>query len=301
MRKIFRQLAVLLVSSLALTSLAEADGPAQIGEPQRGAEVVKKYPPYPNIWSAKGIIWAFCAASDGDFYTMSPPSIRRGKSAETWEITSFFGRSTIELPSEQSEHIWRSREPLPGIGMLKCFGVPDHTTNRKYEHPPSLTLPNGVTIRVACLGGAQFGRSCEFPYFGSGIQATDQAGHIIAHKTLLYMPKKPKQRYLPSPRISEDGGQITERVIYLDPQLVALDDGTFLVKTDQGVVRFDGHISASIPHNWHDLAIVDTKALDDVYDQLFGFKGSPSTVADFQALQDVTAKFLHKLEEGMQP
>jgi len=301
MRNIAMQRLLLFMLSVVLASIGHTDGLAQTRAVPEGPAVVKKYPPYPDIWGVEGVVPSFCEAEDGEFYTMSSPSARPGESLDTWKAIAFFGKSTREIPSQIADSAWRSEDPLPHVGMLRCFGMFNHKDNRKYEHPSSLELPDGVTIRTACIGSDRFGRSCGYPYFGNGFDARDRNGRIVAQKTLVHIPRYPQHRYLPAPQISEDGGEIVERAIYLEPDLVPLMDGTFLVKTRRGVFRFDSQLHTRFQFKRQEVFLVETKLLDAVYERLFGPNGGPATVSDFQALQDAVVDLLSKLQKETKP
>jgi hypothetical protein len=264
--------------------------PVQADEASKEAAVVKKYPPYPDVWRSKDI-GKLCKGDNGDFFLVSDPFEKKGTGGSYRRITAVFGQSAVEVSRKEADGVWLDRKPLAGVGTLSCYGINDY--------PPSLVLRNGFTVRRACLHSRDL---CGYPYYPFGLEIRGMEQRVVARGVLLGLLKIPLKRSLPYPQVAEDmAGEIAERVQALQPRLVPLEDETFLVHTMGGTVfRFDKQLRTRFPINEDRLFMIEPSLIEEIYRQT-GQSVEPGSLAWHQAVQDAVAELLEKLRKEKRP
>ena len=225
MRKINKLLFVLLTLSLTLVPLVQADGPAHLAEAKKGAGVVKKYPPYPDVW---------------DWVTPYPTRMSYRFQAEvqpdgdvqlSYELKSKSPKPTEDvLPrGEEYSFLFFSKRSVP---PPKDFPAP----HKKWR----VILPNGKIIMSS--GADRGGGNC-FRLFERDFTARDHEENELARKTLLFVLDRP-ETFVPNGMCEGepyDRPAFSYRMTTMLADLIPLEDSTFLVVDyEHGIViRFD--------------------------------------------------------------
>lgn len=247
----------------------------------------KRYPPYPEAWGYDsgrlGGISYLCSVKDGDFYIFPGEYF---KDVPKTKIRGLFSGDIIELPPKEAETAVRDGKAVSKLGQLAC--------REYYNYPSSLTLPNGYTVKGACVGG-----SCQHP-FGIGVEVLDQDQRIIVRKVFLYLFEKPQHISVPRPAAEGGAIDILGRVFRLDPHFVPLRDNTFLFFGGGALVRFDAQFNTLFPINRGHLFVVDTTLIEEIYR-----KASEKVPADEvvwnQLVQEMIATRLDKIKQEKRP
>lgn len=226
MRKMIRPLLVLLACHVLLISLVQAGGPTKTDEAKHGEAVVKKYPPYPDVWD-----WVIPFPEratryvqvdlqpDGDVrisYKLKSRALKKQEEdfpdvpqGGSYGAT-FFGRQSVTPPKD----------------------IPPYSIDRSWR----VTLASGNVLESASRFKETNG--C-FDRLDAFIVLKDDHGKTINRMTLYYVLSKPQRFTVYGP--CYDGADFTYQVEAVPANLVALEDGTFLVVDGEHglVIRFD--------------------------------------------------------------
>lgn len=220
MRKIMKILLVLIVLNLTLMPFLQAAGRAQTGEAKENVSVVKKYPPYPDVWD-----WAIPSShrrtqylradilASGDVRISYKLKIKKHKSGES------------NIPDRDSYGItFFDRQPIkPHEGTI----LPDW----------GVTLTNGKILE-SVFDVIRLSKGC-FERGDRSFLIKNAQGNLIEKMQLFYLLSEPKRFTVRQD--CYDGADFTYQVEAMRASLVPLKDGTFLViDGDHGVViRFN--------------------------------------------------------------
>ncbi|MDH4187336.1 MAG: hypothetical protein OEV08_10080 [Nitrospira sp.] len=292
MRKMTIQRVLLFMISVVLAPVGSTEGLAQTGTAQQDPAVVKKYPPYPDVWRSI-TIGRLCKADNGDFYTVSEPFRKKGVEGTSYiKIAAFFGHSVTELDRTEADKIWLEGQPFPGAGVLKCQG------NKYSLYSSSLTLPNGFAVESTCL----VKNLCAYS-FVSGLEVHDADQHVVSKAILISLLKTPHREFLPYPQVASDkAGEIMKRVHVIVPVLVALEDETFLIHPGGGgaLFRLDKSLKIRFLNSEHQFFFVDPSLMERAYRQAEQI-AEPDSLAWHQAFQDAAAELLNNLQKETKP
>jgi hypothetical protein len=219
-----------------------------------------------------------CSAKDGDFYIFPGEYY---KDVPKTKIKGFFSGSVIELSPKEAEAVTRNGRPVAGLGQLTC--------REYYNYPSSLMLPNGYTVKGACVGG-----SCQHP-FGIGVEVLDKTQRIVVRKVFLFLLERPQTISIPRPAVEGGAFDVVGRVLRLDPHFVPLEDNTFLFFGGVAV-RFDALFNTQFPINRRHFFVVDTTLVEEIYSKA-SEKVPADEVAWNQLVQEMLAARLDKIRQ----
>ena len=211
-------LLVLIGLSLTLMPFVQAAGRAQTGEAKENVSVVKKYPPYPDVWDwvipfpdrKTQYLQADIVPSGDVRISYKFENKKHKKQASPYEAgngITFFGRRSVKPHEGMISHSWR------------------------------VTLASGKILEsvsdVIRQSKGCFGRT------DRSFLLKNADGKLIAETQLFYILSKPKRFTVRED--CYDGADFTYQVEAMRASLIPLKDGTFLVVDgDHGlVIRFD--------------------------------------------------------------
>jgi hypothetical protein len=217
---------VALTAGIAFLTSAWVGGTAQASDTKKDIAVVKKYPPYPDVW---------------DWVTPFPARMSREVQA-----------ALLPDGDVQLSYRLKSKRPTPAeedfpqgdIYSLRLFAKQPVPPPKAFSLPPHhgqwrVQLPNGKIIRNPGSGG---GGNC-FHLFDRVFTVADREENELAHKVLFYVLDHPAT-FVPSGMcegMPYNDPPFSYRMVTMVGGLISLEDNTFLiVDREHGVViRFD--------------------------------------------------------------
>ena len=248
-------LTIVLVTGVGVSAQmgpGETQPQAKAGEKAQEKSVVKKYPPYPDVWGYE-LPWPgkddrvsrpnIFKMSDGDYfvtYVKSRKSSERkdGTCCEfkhTFAGLSFFSGSHRDLTGKE----------------LNAFGEKNSENRVKAD---SISFSDGSRIERRI-----FNHCVTFPY---SILKVNQAGQVVMNRTLFYVPETPKRRNITlcEGMGSQDVEEKVEAPIFT---FVPLEDETFLLYEPEGnhIIRFDKDLNSKFVANSR-VVLLDTEIVE---------------------------------------
>lgn len=242
MRKIMKILLVLIGLSLTLMPFVQAAGRAQAGEAQENVSVVKKYPPYPDVWD-----WVI------------PFPDRKTQYLQADILPSGDVRISYEFKSK------KSKKGQPNSPKGETYGITFFERQLINSHEGII----GRNWRVSLINGKilesgsnvmRESKGC-FERADRSFFLKDTQGELLAETNLFYVLNKPKQFTVRED--CYDGADFTYQVEAMRASLVPLKDGTFLViDRDHGlVIRFDEQFKTKSALLNHRVFVVDSNSV----------------------------------------
>lgn len=229
-------LALALVMSVGVpwqTGTAGTQPNKKAGEKAQEKSVVKKYPPYPDVWgyefqypdkADRSMHIDVAKMPDGEYvvtYRKGPGELLRKDGtccdfSEKFSALSFFSTERKGLSGETYNTFWK-----------------ENRANR--VRADSVVFEDGSLI---LREGSMVGNCYEaFPF--SIVKKI--AGQIVAKKVFVYLPKQPQMRQINGGRCAEPEQTIEQKVEEVHSMFVRLEDGTFLLYDAGGnfILRLD--------------------------------------------------------------
>lgn len=234
MRKIIKQLLVLLVFSVLLIPLVQAAETTKADEVKHDGAAVKKYPPYPDVWD-----WVTPFPSRMS-YRLQAELLSNGDVQLSYRLKSRAPKPSEDLEPQGEKHsvLFFAKQPVP---PPKDFYAYIH------HHKERVKLPNGTTIRSS---GAWEISNCFHAHSRDfRVHNTDETER--GAKVLFFVLDHPTT-FVPSGMcegMPYDDPPFSYRMVSMLGGLIPLEDNTFLVVDyEHGVViRFDEQWQSKSP------------------------------------------------------
>lgn len=235
MRKMMRLLLVLVACHVLLIPLVRAAETTKTAETKQGGAVVKKYPPYPDVWD-----WVTPYPTRMS-YRLQAELLPDGDVQLSYRLKSKTPKPSEDLDPQGEEYsvLFFSKQPVPP--PKDFYAYVHHQKGR-------VKLPNGKTVMSSGAWGSNSG--C-FSQFGREFTVRGADEQELNRKMLLYMLDRP-ETFVPSGMCEGEPYRDPSFSYHVTPMvagLIPLEDNTFLVVDyEHGVVlRFDEQWQSKSP------------------------------------------------------